>query len=70
MNEKQLLSEIAYLRATIAPNIRQQRRIKVNGKFKMEKFTLSELRIAIKNAVKPEMELHSDVDDLLKCAFD
>ena len=37
--EKELISEIGYLRATAAPDIRQMRRVKVDGKFKMMKFS-------------------------------
>ena len=48
MNEKQLLAETAHLRAAVAQNIHQQRRIKVDEKCKMEMFTLNELQFAIK----------------------
>jgi len=60
---------VAYLRVIITSNIRQQRRIEVDSKYKMEKFTKSELKAAIKNAIKPESKLHSDEEHLLKCAF-
>jgi hypothetical protein len=67
LDEKKLLTEIAYLRITIAPNIRQRRRITLkNGKHKMEKFTTEELRTSIKNAVSPENEIINDVNELLK----
>ena len=39
LSEKQLISEIVFLRLTVAPNIRQQRRVKDSntGKFRVEK---------------------------------
>ena len=49
--EKELISEIGYLRATVAPDIRQMRRVKIDGKFKMMKFSCDELRQSIKNAI-------------------
>ena len=38
LNEKELLAEISFLRLTVAPDIIQMRRIKVNDKYKMQKF--------------------------------
>ena len=70
LGSDELISEICYLRATTAPNIKQQRRIKLdNGRFKMERFPLPELRDAVKNAIKPECELEKSIDTLLKDAF-
>ena len=67
LEEHQLLAEVGYLRVTIAPDIRQMRRVKsAEGRFKMEKFSVDELRQSIKNAVKPEENVTSDVDSLLK----
>jgi hypothetical protein len=66
LNEKQLIAEIGYLRVTIAPNIRQMRRIKVDGKLKNVTLPLQELRQSIKNAVQPESEISNDIDTLLK----
>ena len=57
LKEKELISEIGYLRATVAPDIRQMRRVKVDRKFKMMKFLCDELRQLIKNAIKPESNL-------------
>ena len=38
LNDKQLLAEVCYLRATIAPDIRQMRRVKAaDGRFRMER---------------------------------
>ena len=66
LNEKQLIAEIGYLRVTIAPNIRQMRRIKVDGKLKNVNLSLQELRQSIKNAVQPESDISNDIDTLLK----
>ena len=50
--------------------IKQQRRIKLeNGKFKMERFPLHELKTVLRNAIKPEIALDSSVDVLLKDVF-
>jgi len=44
LTENQLLSEIAYLWVTVAPDIRQKRRAKnENGQFTFEKFSIPEL---------------------------
>ena len=58
LSEKQLISEIVFLRLTAAPNIRQQRCVKDSntGKFRVQKFTAEELRTSIRNAIKPEDE--------------
>ena len=51
---------------TIAPDIRQKRRVKAGeGKFKMEKFTVNELQTSIRNALRPEANVSSDIDTLL-----
>ena len=42
------------------------RRIKDgDGKYKMQKFTITELKTSIKNALKPEGNVSSDIDNLL-----
>ena len=58
----EILSEISYLRAAIAPDIRQMRRVKVGGKFKMVRISIEELRQSIRNAVKLESDLGADID--------
>ena len=63
---KQLLSEIGYLRATIAPDIKQKRKLS-NGKF--ETFPTNELKNQIKNAIKPEKSEEIDVNILVKKAL-
>lgn len=70
LNEKKLLAEIGYLRVTIAPDIRQRRRVKAEtGRYKMERFTDDELRTSIKNAINPEANVNKDVDSLLRGVF-
>ena len=48
LDNKKLLAEISYLRLTTAPNVRQMKRVKVDGKFKMLKFSEDELRTLLK----------------------
>ena len=70
LTSDQLISEISYLRATTSPNIRQQRRVKLdNGRFKMERFSVPELKDQVKNAIKPESQLDSSLETLLNNAF-
>ena len=70
LNEKQLLAEIGYLRATVAPDIRQKRRVKLaNGRYKFENFSLKELRESIKCVLQPEDNVTSSVELLLKAAL-
>ena len=69
LTSDQLVSEICFLRATTCPNIRQQRRITVNGRYKMERFSVPELRAQVKNAIKPESEVDLSVEALLKDVF-
>ena len=54
LSEKQLISEVVFLRLNVAPNIRQQRRAKNSntGKFRVETFTAEELCSSIGNAIK------------------
>ena len=71
LSEKQLVSEIVFLPLTVAPNIRQQRRVKDSntGKFRVEKFTAEELRTSIRNAIKLADEVDKNVDGLLLKIF-
>ena len=62
LTDKQLLAEIAYLRVTIAPDIRQKRKL-ASGKF--ETFKHDELKSQIRNAIKPEKSMSADVDSLI-----
>ena len=66
LNNEQLLAEISYLRLTIAPNTRQMKRIKVDGRYKMQKFSEDELRTSIRNAIRPQVDVTTDVETLLK----
>ena len=71
LSEKQLISEIVFLRLTVAPNVGQQRRVKDSntGKFRVEKFTAEELRTSFRNTIKPEDEVNKNVDGLLLKIF-
>ena len=61
LDEKELLLEVAFLRATVTPNIRQKR--KVDGKFVT--FTKEELKSQIKNVIQPVSDLTADLGTLL-----
>ena len=61
MCTKDLLLQIAYLRCTIAPNIREKR--KVGNHF--ETFSDEELRRQILDAIKPSGEMEDDVDSIV-----
>jgi len=70
LNENQLLSEIAYLRMTIAPDIRQKRRVKSNhGQFTFEIFSIPELQQSIRTIIKPGGNVTKNIDSLLKDAL-
>ena len=60
LNEKQLINEISYLRLTITPIIKQQRRVKlISGKLKIVNFTIDELQCPIPNAKKKKKKKNS-----------
>ena len=61
MCTKDLLLQIAYLRCTIAPNIREKR--KVGNHF--ETFSDEELRRQILDAIKPSGEMEDDADSIV-----
>ena len=65
LNEKQLLSEVRYLRATVAPNIREKR--KEGNKF--VKFSKEQLIFQIRNSIKPMSDGVHDVEGLLSSVF-
>ena len=71
LSEKQLISEIVFLRFTVVPNICQQRHVKDSntGKFCVKKFTAEELRTSIRNTIKPEDKVDKNVDGLLLKIF-
>ena len=69
LTNEQLLAEVGYLRLTTAPGIMQMRRVKDDGKLKMVKFSESELRTSIRNALKPEEDLQEDIVALLNDAL-
>ena len=51
---------------TIAPQIRQMKRVKVDNKYKMIKISNNELETSIGNCIKPYSEISNDVESLLK----
>ena len=57
-----ILSEIAYLRVTVAPEIKQKRKLP-SGKF--ETFKTAELKSQIRTAIKPEKSELVNVDNLV-----
>ena len=61
----QLLAAIRYLRKTIAPNIKEKRRIKTDDKIYFENFSDIELRQQIKDVIRPtnNMDHHRDQID-------
>ena len=61
LTDLEILSEVRYLRQTVAPNIREKR--KVNKKF--VKFSRVEMIDQIKGVLKPENEDFGDIDALL-----
>jgi len=70
LSEKELLAEVTYLRLTVAPDIRQQRRVKDGaGKFRTQKFSLTELHNSIKNAIKPDESVQDNINELLLAAL-
>ncbi|KAK6168582.1 hypothetical protein SNE40_019783 [Patella caerulea] len=70
LTERQLLAEVGYLRVTLAPDIRQKRRIRSDcGKYKMQSFSKDELKSAIRNVIKPESDVSNDIDRLLLSVF-
>ena len=61
LTDSEILTEVRYLRQTVAPNIREKR--KVDRKFL--KFSKSELIQQIKSVLKPENEEIGDINTLL-----
>ena len=55
LKEKELISEIGYLRATVATDIRQMRRMKVDRKCKIMKFSCDKLRQSIRNGTRVKL---------------
>ena len=61
-----------YLRATTTPKRKQQRRVKLDdgtGRYKIVWYPLHKLRSFVRNAIKPECEIDSSVENLLKDVF-
>lgn len=66
LEKSQVLAEISYLKATISPNIRMKRRVKIgDNKYKFEELSENELKTSIRNAIKPDEMIGQNVNDLL-----
>lgn len=63
---EEVLNEIRLLRLTVAPDIRQQRKIKTPTGSKVEKFGLQELQGSIRSAIAPANNVTNSVEALLK----
>jgi len=61
--------EVTYLHLSVAPDIRQQRRVKDAGKFGTQKFSLTELYNSIKNAINPDESVQDNINELLLAAL-
>ena len=66
LSDKDILEEVRFLRMTVAPNIREKR--KIDKKF--VKFSRQELISQIVNVLKPEDDLSKDIDELLLSSTD
>ncbi|GFO24198.1 hypothetical protein PoB_005070300 [Plakobranchus ocellatus] len=62
LTTQELLIEVNYLRMTTSPNIKQMRRIKVDG---VHEFTYEELCTSIRNVAQPRDVVQLDVNLLL-----
>ena len=63
---------LCYLRATTTPKMKQQRRVNLDdgtGRYKIIWYPLHKLRSFVRNAIKPECEIDSPVENLLKYVF-
>ena len=66
LSDKDILEEVRFLRMTVAPNIREKRKIYK----KIVKFSRQELISQIVNILKPEDDLSKDIDELLLSSTD
>ena len=68
LTQKQLLTEVSFLKATVAKEIKMKRRVKdkVSGKFSYVTFENGVLIDSIKNVVKPDdANLNNNLEELL-----
>ena len=68
LNKDKLLMETSCLRATVAPNIRQKRRVKSadsSKDYQYKHFTEEELRTGIRNIIKPEVNSSLDINTFI-----
>ena len=72
LTEEQIISEVKYLKLTVAPDLKLKKRMKDpnNNRFKFVKLPREQLIRSIQGVVKPEAESGSDLDVLLAGVFD
>ena len=72
LTEKQIISEVQYLKLTVAPDLKLKKRVKDpnNNRFKFLKLPREQLIRSIQGVVKPEAECGNDLDVLLAGVFE
>ena len=72
LTEEQIISEVKYLKLTVAPDLKLKKRVKDpnNNRFKFLKLPREQLIRSIQGVVKPEAECGNDLDVLLAGVFD
>ena len=63
LNTDQLVLEVRYLRATVAPHIKERQQVKVSDKWTCPTLSDEQLRQNIKNIIRQETDL-ADVEVL------
>ena len=70
LNENQVITEVSYLKATIASEIKLRERVKVGDKYKMNKLPIEQLKISIQNVLQPsKSKADKTIDSLLEKFF-
>jgi hypothetical protein len=70
LTEQQVLLEIRFIRLTMNPSIRQQRKVKVpGGNNYMQRFSLPELMNSVRSHLLPESNVTSSVEALLSDVY-
>ena len=72
LTEEQIISELKYLKLTVAPDLKLKKRVKDpnNNRFKFLKLPREQLIRSIQGVVKPEAEDGNDLAVLLAGVFD
>ena len=70
LDEKQIILEATYLKATIAKEIKLKKRVKDldTDKFRMVKLPLDQIKQSILNVIKPQNDVSENIEYLL-CNF-